>query len=207
MKNTISTRNLQRLITASAIAMALQWTAAMAQPGLGDLPKVPPVPSNLQPPPGNRAFLKGYAVGTQNYICLPSGWTFLGPQATLFVTFKWINGEIRQQITTHFLSGNPFESGTPRPTWQSSLDTSAVWGKVIASSTDPDFVAQGAIPWLLLEVTGAQRGPMGGSILSQTTFIQRVNTSGGIMPTTACTVGSTVFAPYTTDYFFYKADT
>jgi hypothetical protein len=205
VKNTITTRNLHRLIAASAIAMALQYSTAMGQTGLADLGRAPRVPPNIEVPAGNRVFLKGYAVGTQNYICMPSGWTFLGPQATLFVTLPWINGEIRQQIATHFLSTNPLEGGTPRATWQNSLDTSAVWAKAISSSTDPNFVAQGAIPWLLLEVVGAQRGPTGGSLLSQTTFIQRVNTSGGIMPTTSCTVGSTAFVPYTADYFFWKA--
>jgi hypothetical protein len=57
----------------------------------------------------------------------------------------------------------------------------------------------------LLKVEGAEQGPNGGSLLSQTTFIQRVNTSGGIAPTGACTVGATAFVPYTTDYVFYKA--
>jgi hypothetical protein len=33
----------------------------------------PSVPSNLQVPPGHKAFLEGHAVGTQNYICLPAG--------------------------------------------------------------------------------------------------------------------------------------
>ena len=177
----------------------------MAQTVSSDLVKAPPVPSNIVPPAGNQAFLKGNAVGTQNYVCLPSGWTFLGPQATLFFTFPWISGDIRQQITTHYLSPNPKEGGTPRATWQSSLDTSAVWGKAIASSNDATYVAPGAIPWLLVEIVGAQRGPTGGSILSQTTYIQRVNTSGGVAPTTACTVGSVALVPYTTDYVFYKA--
>jgi hypothetical protein len=45
-------------------------------------------------------------IGTQDYICLPSGWTFFGPQATLF-------NERDEQIITHFLSPNPFEPGTP----------------------------------------------------------------------------------------------
>jgi hypothetical protein len=91
-----------------------------------------------------------------------------------------------------------------RPTWQSSVDTSAVWGKAIASSIDPAFVAPGAIAWLLLDVVGKQRGPAGGSILSQATAIQRVNTSGGLMPEGGCTVGSIAFVPYTADYYFYK---
>jgi hypothetical protein len=171
----------------------------------------PSVPAGLQVPAGNAVFLKASAEGTQNYVCLPSGsgfaWTFQGPQATLFLSFRWITGEIRQQIATHFLSPNPAETGMPgRPTWQSSLDTSAVWAKKIAESSDPAFVAPGAIPWFLLQMAGARRGPTGGSILAETTYIQRVNTTGGNIATTACSqAGSIQFVPYTADYIFYKA--
>jgi hypothetical protein len=179
---TITVRYLQRAATAGMIGIALQGVAAMGQTGLLDVVRPPNAPSDIQVPAGNKPFLKAYAAGTQNYICLGSSWTFLGPQATLFLTFQWINGEARQQIATHFLSPNPSEDGMARPTWQSSLDTSAVWGKVKASSSDSTYVAAGAIPWLLLDVAGRQRGPMGGSSLSQTTFIQRVNTTGGAAP-------------------------
>lgn len=198
VKDSTTTQKLQRLVTAATVAVVFSCSVARAQ-------HVPPVPPDIKVPAGNTVFLKSSAIGTQNYICLPSGWTFLGPQATLFITFPWIGGEIRQQIATHFLSPNRAESGTARPTWQSSLDTSAAWAKSIASSNDSAFVAPGAIPWLLLQVVGAQRGPTGGASLSQTTYLQRVNTSGGVMPTSACTVGSITFVPYTADYFFYKA--
>jgi len=73
-----------------------------------------------------------------------------GPQATLF-------NEHGQQVITHFLSPNPDEAGTARATWQHSRDTSAVWARAIASSSDPAFVAPGAIPWLLLELVEATR--------------------------------------------------
>jgi hypothetical protein len=153
--------------------------------------------------------LKGSAAGTQNYVCLPStgglAWKFQGPQATLFVSFRWINGELRQQITTHFLSPNPAEAGLARATWQSSLDTSSVWAKKIAESSDPAFVAPGAIPWFLLEKVGVANGPAGGSFLAQTTYIQRLNTTGGAAPTSACTeAGAVEFVPYTADYIFYR---
>jgi hypothetical protein len=45
--------------------------------------------------------------------------------------------------------------------------------------------------------------------LTATTFIQRVNTSGGVAPSTGCAastdVGKQAFVPYTTDYYFYRA--
>ena len=104
------------------------------------------MPDPLEVPAGNQVFLKGHAVGTQNYICLPAdssvAWTFFGPQATLF-------NDKDRQIITHFLSPNPDERGTARATWQHSRDTGTVWAMAIASS-DPNVVETGAIPWLLL---------------------------------------------------------
>lgn len=171
------------------------------------------VPANLQVPAGHELFLKTEATGTQNYICLPTStgyaWNFLSPTATLFIKFRWLHADILQQITTHFLSPNPVENNTPRPTWQSSLDSSAVWGRVIASSNDPAYVAPGSIPWLLLEAAGTRQGTNGSSILAATTFIQRVKTAAGIAPATGCTsaanIGATALVPYTTEYYFYKA--
>jgi len=165
-----------------------------------DHPAPPPVPGNIEVPVGQRAFRMAHAVGTQNYICLGAGlpWTFIGPQATVF------NDEDEQALT-HFLSTNPFEGGLARATWQHSRDTSAVWAQAIASSSDPDYVAPGAIPWLLLTVVGAQPGPTGGDKLAATTFIQRVNTVGGIVPAGSCpAVGTRMFVPYEADYAFYN---
>jgi uncharacterized protein DUF3455 len=165
----------------------------------------PPVPSNLVPLDGSTAFFIGHARGTQNYVCLPSGgafsWTLFGPQATLIDD----NGD--QQIT-HFLSANPFENGALRPTWQHSRDTSIAWALAIRTSTDPAFVVPGAIPWLLLQVVGAQFGPAFGHKLTDTTYIQRVNTAGGVAPVDGCSVatdvGRKIFVPYAADYVFYR---
>ena len=161
-------------------------------------PPVPQVPDGLQVPAGNQAFLEGDAIGTQDYICLPSGWTFFGPQATLF-------NEHDEQIITHFLSPNPVETGTPPlATRQDSEDTSKVWGRLARPDAlvTPDPTA---IPWLLVQVVGAQDGPTGGDELSETTYIQRLNTAGGVAPTTPCTVGMMALVPYSAEYFFYKA--
>ena len=196
------------LITAGVFALGLASSPAAAQPSSRRI-DVPPVPATLEAPDGNVVFLEGQAVGTQNYICMPAAtgvaWKFLGPQATLFLS---MHGDLEQQIATHFLSANPAENGMPRPTWQQSFDTSQVWGRVKASSTDSNYVAPGAIPWLLLESAGSALGPAGGSLLTETTFIQRLNTSGGIAPATGCSqsseVGAIALVPYTTDYFFYR---
>jgi hypothetical protein len=170
----------------------------------------PRVPADIEVLPPNKAFLVGHGVGTQNYICLPSGasfaFTLFTPQATLF------NARDMQQVITHYFSpnNNPFEAsdkGVIRVTWEDSRDTSIVWGAVEKSSTDANFVALGAIPWLKVKAVGAQDGPTGGDRLSGTTFIQRVNTVGGSAPATGCAasgdVGKKAFVQYEADYFFY----
>ena len=198
-----------RRILKSAFGAALAVAVTAVQPPSARAEKVtpPPVPAEIAVPAGNRAYLEGHAVGTQNYICLPASvgfsWTFFGPQATLF-------DDKAGQIITHFLSANPEEAGTPRATWQHSRDTSSVWGLAIASSSDPAFVAPGSIPWLLLSAAGTHAGPTGGHKLTETTFIHRLNTAGGLAPATGCTtaadVGKRDLVPYTADYFFYRAE-
>jgi hypothetical protein len=190
---------------AALLVLGLHTSIAMAQPAV----EVPTVPPGLDAPAGHEPFFKAFALGTQNYICLSTAsgiaWRFLGPQATLYQTFK---GEPRQQLATHFLSRNPVD-GANRPAWQHSFDTSRVWGRVLTSSTDPAFVEPGAIPWLLLEAAGTDVGPTGGIQLAQTTFIQRIGTHGGVAPATGCSdaaqVGAVALVPYTTDYVFYRA--
>ena len=194
------------LCIACATALAVAITVALPQSAYPDNVTPPPVPSAIQVPAGSKAFLVGHAVGTQQYICLPSGpsvaWTLFGPQATLF-------NDNTKQITTHFLSPNPDEEGMPRATWQHSNDTSAVWARAIASSSDPDIVEDGTIPWLLLEVVGDQQGPTGGTRLTRTAFIQRLNTLGGTAPPNGCSastdIGMRALVPYEADYFFYKS--
>ena len=176
----------------------------MLAPGLHAQPAVP---AGLKVPAGHTLFLRASAIGTQNYVCLPTNsgfaWAFFGPQATL-TSFK-----SNTQIMTHFLSPNPDEEDLPRATWQHSRDSSRIWGNVVASSSDPIFVRPGAIPWLLLEVVGADRGPARRSRLTETVYIQRIRTSGGVAPTTGCddqapNVGAKALVPYEADYLFYK---
>jgi len=190
----------------AACAAALAFALTAALPGAASAhDTIPPIPDGLRVPVGNRLFLIGHAVGTQNYVCRPSGaalaWTLFTPQATLF-------DDDGRQLTTHFFSPNPEEPGVIRPAWQHSRDTSTFWGRAIAMSTDPNFVEPGAIAWLKIERAGAAEGPTVGDRLAVATFVQRLNRSGGTAPATGCStaadVGKTVFVPYTADYFFYR---
>ena len=56
-----------------------------------------------------------------------------------------------------------------------------------------------------LAVSRKPGGANGGKLLAKTTFVQRLNTKGGAVPTTACSVGQTQLVPYTADYYFFRA--
>jgi hypothetical protein len=187
------------------------------------------VPANIQVPAGNHAFLEGHGAGTQNYVCAPSTSSPTGVAYALFTPEATLFSDDFKQLTTHFFSPSPSEvntnpaviaAGPIRATWQ-HRDSSTVWGKVRPAdptvpgdigdaSTDPAFVAPGAIAWLKVTATASVEGPTGGDTLTKTTFIQRLNTSGGVAPSTGCAaptdVGHQAFVPYKADYFFYKAD-
>jgi hypothetical protein len=203
-----TTRSILRSACATGLAVALTLSVAPLAHAHHITP--PRAPGDIEVLPPNKAFLVGHGVGTQNYICLPSGagfaFTLFTPEATLF------NPRDGQQVITHYFSPNnkpfdPSDKGVIRVTWEDSRDTSIVLGAVEKASTDVNFVALGAIPWLKVKAVGAQDGPTGGDRLSGTTFIQRVNTAGGSAPTTGCAasadVGKKAFVPYTADYFFY----
>jgi hypothetical protein len=206
--NPLETQTMRRiLLIACATALALAFTVELPQPAHADPVTPPDVPGNIQVPSGAKAFLVGHGVGTQNYVCLPSGagfaFTLFTPEATLFA-------DNEKQIITHYFSPNPSEGGKIRATWQDSHDTSTVWAlatQAATNATDPTFVQPGAVAWLKLQVVGSQTGPIGSNELTPTTFIQRVNTAGGLAPSTGCAsaedVGHEEFVPYTADYFFY----
>jgi hypothetical protein len=205
------------VVWTSTTALALVATVCLSQPVHADEIQPPVVPDDLQVPEGNVAFLKGAATGTQNYACTPVGtgfaWVLFTPEATLF------NNADKQTIT-HFFGpdADPRDPNTDprvvargaiRAAWQ-ARDTSTVWARVFPPSKpsfDPKFVRRNSVPWVLLETTGVQEGPRGGDLLTQTSFIQRVNTYGGVAPETGCTqqsdVGKKAFVPYTADYFFF----
>jgi hypothetical protein len=219
-----ATQSILRGSVAALAALAISGIASAqekAQDKKGEITN-PTTPAAITPPAGNSAFLVGHAVGTQGYVCLPTGtgasWTVNAarPEATLFTN---IFGEA-VQIITHFLSPNinpnafapnPLPFGNP--TWQSSFDSSKVWGQpthAIAAGSDPSCPNAGSIPCLLLQVIGSEQGPAGGKLLTKTTFIQRLNTNGGSAPATGCLasgdVGKQVLVPYSADYFFFRAD-
>ena len=136
--------------------------------------------------PGSKLFLVAHATGVQKYTCQADGtWLFTDPEATLFKT----TGK-PQEMGMHFLN---FATG--RPVWMLK-DSSSVEAarKVVASG------GAGNIPQLLLQGVVTTGDRLGG-----TTWVQRLNTYGGVAPAGTCTPGDHAAVPYTADYFFWKS--
>jgi len=174
------------LVLALAALAAAVPLAQVAQAA----PDAPVVPDKIKVEEGNKVFLVGRAVGVQIYVCDSAGtgyaWRLLAPRADLYDD----NGKV---IVTHFGG----------PTWQATDGSKVIGQRVDAVTQDPS-----AIPWLLLSAASKSSGP-DGDRLAATTFIQRVNTAGGLTPPAAdCHAGAFLTqeeVPYTADYYFWKA--
>lgn len=146
------------------------------------------IPGKLVPPAGNVEVLRGYARGFQMYVsvedpALPGSymWRFVGPTATLAN-----NGG--RDYATHYGG----------PTWQANNTGSLVKGtRVDGATVDPT-----AIDWLLLR----GRDHAGKGMFSKVSYIQRIDTVGGLMPAwTPPSAGIEVSVPYTATYVFFEA--
>ena len=213
MNNRNTGHHITRRIRFIACISALGTAFVVALPQVGHAQSVtpPPVPGTLQVPEGNEAFLIGHAFGSQDYVCAASGsgvaFVLTTPEAVLF-------DNPARRVINHFFSPNPVEGGTIRATWQSTRNSSVFWGKLVHAATfatDPDFVAPDAIAWLLLSQAGVLEGSGNGDNLAAATFVQRVNTVGGLAPSIGCNspadIGTAVFVPYEADYVFYTNPT
>ncbi|SHN43410.1 DUF3455 domain-containing protein [Cryptosporangium aurantiacum] len=141
------------------------------------------LPPGTPAPDGDYRVLSAYRVvrGVQIYTCDPAGtWNPAStPEATL---------------ARYGRHGRIHHYGGPR--WTSKRDGSTLLGAV-AKRVPKD----GTIPWLLLTATRESGGP--GTELYAVTHISRVNTSGGLAPTGACTPGEKRAVRYGADYVFW----
>jgi Protein of unknown function (DUF3455) len=178
---TFSRRN--RLLLAGIVA-AMAALSLVAQVALAGPPSPTGVPDQIQVGDGNKVFLIGHGVGVQIYSCNGSVWSAAVPRADLFDD----NGKL---IIDHFAG----------PSWQAKDGSKAV-GTVV----DKVMVDETAIPWVLLSAT-TTRGPDGDRLVD-TTFIQRLDTTGGLTPPAAdcnaATANTVVEVPYTAEYVFWK---
>jgi Protein of unknown function (DUF3455) len=145
-----------------------------------DLPS--PLCDSLQVPPGNKLAFRVYAVGAQVYRWNGTSWVFVEPVATLYADANY-----HEKVGIHYAG----------PTWQSNMGSKVVATRLASCSPDPT-----AIPWLLLQTVSTE-GP---GIFNSMTYIQRVNTRGGLAPTASgSSIGAVAEVPYTTEYYFYRA--
>jgi len=153
------------------------------------------VPAALAPPAGTTLAIHDHGIGTQVYTCTASGgadaggdagavsysWVLKGPDAILY-------DDMFTKVGTHGVG----------PEW-TSTDGSVINGAKVQQANAP---VSTAIPWLLLKATPAS----GSGVFSDVTYVQRLDTAGGVAPATGCgagTVGTETSAPYSADYYFF----
>ena len=145
------------------------------------------LPEPVRVPAGQKMKMAATGVGELTYECREKAnaagayeWVFVGPMATLYSADRRTVGK--------YYAG---------PTWESS-DGSKITGKQVAVAP----ASVGSIPMQLVKTDPA----MGAGAMSGVTYIQRVNTKGGVAPSMACdsaAKGSRQLVNYQADYVFY----
>jgi hypothetical protein len=144
-----------------------------------DLPS--PLCDRVQVQPGNKVAFHVYALGVQIYRWNGVSWDFVAPSARLFA-----DPEYHGEVGIHYAG----------PTWESLSGGRVVASRLQGCAPDPT-----AIAWLLLQEVSSE-GP---GIFDRVTFIQRVNTAGGLPPSgPGPFVGAEEEVPYTAEYYFYR---
>jgi hypothetical protein len=141
------------------------------------------LPPTLDVPAGNALKFEVHGVGVQIYkwSAASSSWVFQAPSAVLFQHEGHVVG-------IHYAG----------PTWQSTDGSAVVGSKLGAVTVNPN-----AIPWLLL----AAKTTTGPGVFADVTFIQRIETKGGLAPANPGTFdGEMALVPYSAEYLFYHAD-
>jgi Protein of unknown function (DUF3455) len=149
------------------------------------------LPGAVQVPAGHRMVLETVAKGEIAYTCSAKAgmagqfeWVFTGPKAAMSLRNK-------QSIGTYF---------GPPATWLHS-DGSVVTGTQVA-------VAPNNATSIPLQLVKANPKAQAGAY-AETSYIQRVNTVGGIAPANPCTAsifGVKQTVEYSADYIFWKAN-
>ncbi|MER6953261.1 MULTISPECIES: DUF3455 domain-containing protein [unclassified Streptomyces] len=172
-------------LTATAVAVATAGTVlattAVAAPAQSSSVAPVKAPAALAVPDGNRLTGVFDARGVQTYTCTDGVWKLLEPAATLSVK----RDRAHRPVALH----------SRGPVWVSTVDGSAVNAAAVATSPKT-----GTIPELLLKSTATR----GAGVFADVSYIQRLDTSGGVAPAAACTGAEQVSVPYSATYAFYK---
>jgi hypothetical protein len=171
-----------RLLTASSLLFSLVACSSALV--------VPETPTAVTVPAGNKLAMIAVGAGDLTYECrVKTGtttayeWVFAGPNAVL--------SDKNGTAVGKYYGG---------PTWLSN-DGSKVTGKQIAIAP----AATTAIPMQLVKTNPSS----GDGVMKDITYIQRLNTVGGIAPADSCAVanvGEKKLVKYQADYLFYKAN-
>ena len=169
-----------------ALALSLLAGAVAVRADDGAPPTLPsPLCDSLIVRTGNEVAFHVYALGVQIYTWNGSAWVFVAPSALLYA-----------DPGLHALVGIHFLTPGQGPTWKTKSGSQVIGARQAACTPDPT-----AIPWLKLGAVSSN-GP---GVLNGVSFIQRVNTVGGIAPSApGTTVGQEADVPYMAEYYFYK---
>ena len=145
-----------------------------------------PVPDRIQVPAGNAPYMQAHAIGAQVYACAATAdgpkWQFVEPQAILY-------DDHARLIGIHFAG----------PTWQTRDGSQVKAAKRRRRDRRPDRDP----------VAAAQEDARPPGRLAATTYVQRLNTRGGLEPAASkcstATVGNERKVLYTADYRFWRA--
>ena len=144
------------------------------------------LPEAIKAPTANAAYLTLHAKGDQIFHCVLKTGAY---------NWKWHAPEAKLYDKQNALVG----SHGAGPSW-THKDGSSINAKVIQKA---DAANMADAPWLLLEVTEHK----GEGLLAQASYIQRINTQGGVAPLSGCDanhLGAEKRVPYTADYSFYN---
>lgn len=143
------------------------------------------IPEQIKAPAGYKSVLTTHAKGEQIYQCaLKQGeyiWETQAPDAQLF--------DDQGKLVGNHSAG---------PVWEYKKGSRVV-GRVLKKV---DIQPELSISWLLVEIVSHQ----GDGLFSNVDFINRINTHGGLAPTSGCNanhLGSEKRIAYTADYIFY----
>lgn len=171
-------RTSRRRCSVAVGVLSLAASLGVAAPAAADSARVPTV---LQPPAGQQRVATQLGAGVQIYDCTAGTWTFREPAAVLL--------RKRRVVGIHYAG----------PTWQSLRDGSKVTGAVAVRQDAPRPTRD--IPWLLLRSTSNT----GSGVFGKVTYIQRIDTRGGVAPTGSCDAATTpsTAVRYTATYVFF----
>ena len=168
-------------VLACAVALTLSNVSLAQKPLSVQLPEQC---SQLEVPEGNRLAYHVYALGVLDYSwdATSSTWLAGGVVANLYS-----NSNYQGQVGTH-------HGG---PTWISNSGGLVTGEQEYECSPD-----QNSIPWQRLRADEVD----GVGMFSDTTFIQTVNTSGGMAPVNPGAYdGQPANVPFTAEFLFYRA--